>query len=139
MKKTITGTIALLAVTFVLMQSCSVDFISSVIPGWHSTILPRLFITRIVGLWLIAVLLVYLLVLRKETSSTTAYTYLLLTLPFILCDMLPLLSGIIGPAIIGIYIPLFCITIIPFIVAQIVFLVKLFAYTVKNRDSNTGI
>ncbi|MFP9098232.1 hypothetical protein ACLI09_04200 [Flavobacterium sp. RHBU_24] len=133
MKKSVTGTIALIAVIYVLMQNCSVDFISSIIPGWHTTIMPPLFITSVGGLWLIAVVFIYFLILKKETSDTTAYIYVFMTVPFLLCDILPLLYDVFGPVIIGIYITVFCITIIPFIVAQIVFVVKLFAYTIKDR------
>jgi hypothetical protein len=132
MKKTIIGTIALLVVTFVLMQSCYVDFISSVIPGWHTTILPKLFITRIVGPWLVVVLLVYFLVLKKETSNTTVYIYLFMTAPFTLCDTVLLFYNWFGMSVVPIYIMLGCITIIPFVIAQMVFIIRLYSYTVKD-------
>lgn len=132
-KKTIFGTIALILVTFVLMQSCSVDYLSSVIPGWNTILFPKMLFTRIVGLWLVVVLLIYFFLLRKETSSTTAYTYLIMTVPFILCDALLSLSNFFGN-ILYVCIPLFCIAIISFVVAQIIFVIKLFSYTIKNRS-----
>lgn len=133
MKKTIIGTMALLAIIFVLLQSCSADYVASVIPGWHTTIFPRMLITQITGLWLLAVILIYFLVLKKETSTSTTNTYLLLTVPFLMCDILALLFDVFGFVTMYAYITLFCITILPFIVAQIIFVVKLFSYTIKSR------
>lgn len=133
MKKAITGTIALLIITLVLTQSCSADFVASVIPGWHTTVFPRLIITQITGFWLLAVIVIYFLFLKRETSSTTVYTYLLMTIPFLLCDILPFLFNVFGFTIINIYITFFCITILPFLIAQVVFIVKLFSYTINRR------
>lgn len=133
MKKTIIGTVALLSLGFILIQSCSADFVASVIPGWHTTIFPQMLITQLTGLWLLAVMVIYFLALKKETSNTTVYTYLLLTIPFLLCDILPLLLDIFGLITVYVYITLFCITILPFLVAQIIFILKLFSYTIKSR------
>lgn len=133
-KNTIFGTIALMVVTFVLMQSSSADYLSSVIPGWNTILFPKMLFTRIVGLWLVVVLLIYFFLLRKETSSTTAYTYLIMTVPAILCDVLLSFPDIFGGVILYACLPLFLITIIPFVVAQIIFVIKLFSYTIKNRS-----
>jgi len=131
MKKPIIGTVAMLIVTFIVIQSCSADYISSIIPGWHTTLIPKMLITRVTGFWLMAVVLIYFLFLKKETSITTAYSYLLMTLPLLFCDVLLLFDE---QDMFTVYIPLFCIAIIPFMAAQIIFIVKLFFYTIKNRN-----
>lgn len=129
MKKPVIGTIALLVITFILMQSCSADYIFSIIPGWHTTLLPKMPITRITGFWLAAVVLIYFLFLKKETSNTTAYIYLCMTLPLLFCDVLLLFDEY---EMLTVCIPLFCISIFPFITAQIIFITKFFFYTVKD-------
>jgi len=129
MRKTIIGTIALLIITFILIQSCSTDYISSIIPGWQTALIPKMPITRITSFWLTAVVLIYFLLLKKETSNTTVYVYLFMTLPLLFCDLLLLFDEILI-----LYIPLFCAAVIPFVVAQIIFIIKLFSYTVKHRN-----
>lgn len=98
-ENTIVGTIALIVVTFVLMQICSADYRISIVPGLNTTLIPKMFFTRIIGLWLVVVLLIYALLLRKETRSTTAYTYLFMTIPAILSDILLSFSNIFGGVI----------------------------------------
>lgn len=84
LKSKIALSITLLIAVVAMLTTRCFDFITSVVPGWHSIIYPAFLYTVLLWGWVVIVITSCFVFLRNKISQKNKTTYLSLTLPNLL-------------------------------------------------------